>query len=53
MLSLGTVVGLIKSWLKPVETDLTDVKNAIQGLGLTVNNSGELCVSFEQEDDEE
>ena len=29
MLSLGTVVGLIKSWLKPVETDLTDVKTAI------------------------
>lgn len=33
--------------------EVTNVKNAIQGLGLTVNNSGELCVSFEQEDDEE
>lgn len=33
--------------------DVADVKNEIHGLGLTVNNNGELCVSFEQEDDEE
>lgn len=39
MLSLGTVVGLIKGWLKPVETDLTDVKNDIQGMSESVEAS--------------
>lgn len=31
-----------------IDSELTDVKNAIQGLGLVVDNNGKLCVSFEE-----
>lgn len=31
--------------------DVTDVKTAIQGIGLVVDNNGKLCVSYEEEEE--
>ena len=45
MLNIGNVIGLIKSFVGPV-------KNALDGLGLTVEN-GKLCITVEDDTEEE
>ena len=52
-MGLGTVAALIKGMTQKIEKELAQEKTAIQGLGLTVDNNGRLCMTYEEANENE